>query len=91
MNLDQYLSEEGAPSVPELRRRMLALGYPVKSDAQIRQWRHGYAGRKPDPKNAVGLELATDGRVSRKTFYPDDWMQNWPELVESEQISGEAA
>ena len=82
MNLDQYLSSQGAPSVPQLRARMLALGYHVKSDAQIRQWRHAYGGRRPDAENCVGLELATDGAVTRKDLRPDDWHLIWPELAE---------
>lgn len=81
MNLDTYLSLPGAPTVAQLRERMNALGYEVKSDAQIRQWRYGYGGRKPDHENSVGLEKATDGMVSRCGFYPDDWQLIWPELV----------
>lgn len=84
MNLDQYLSSDGAPTVPQLRERMRGLGYEVKSDAQIRQWRHGYSGRRPDPENCVGLELATAGAVSRKELRPDDWQLIWPELQEGE-------
>ena len=64
---------------------MRELGYIVKSDAQIRQWRHGYGGRKPDPENSVGLEKATDGAVPRSEFYPDDWQLIWPELNESRE------
>ncbi len=66
---------------------MNRLGYDVKSDAQIRQWRHSYGGRKPDAENAVGLELATDGQVSRKTFYPDDWHLKWPELAAHDSLA----
>lgn len=81
MNLDQYLSSDGAPSVAQLRERMQSLGYTVKSDAQIRQWRHGYAGRRPDPENCVGLELASGGVVTRRDLRPDDWQLIWPELA----------
>jgi DNA-binding transcriptional regulator YdaS (Cro superfamily) len=84
MNLDQYLSSDGAPSVAQLRERMRSLGYKVKSDAQIRQWRHGYAGRRPDPENCVGLELASDGIVTRRELRPDDWQLIWPELAPKE-------
>lgn len=80
MDLDTYLSQPGAPTVSQLRERMRAHGYAVKSDAQIRQWRHSYAGRKPDPENSVGIELATEGAVLRTVFYPDDWHLIWPEL-----------
>lgn len=60
---------------------MLALGYSVKSDAQIRQWRHRYAGRAPNPENCVGIELATDGDVDRRDLRPEDWHLIWPELA----------
>ncbi|WP_178391836.1 transcriptional regulator [Caballeronia sordidicola] len=83
MDLDQYLSTPDAPTVAQLRERMRELGYVVKSDAQIRQWRHRYGGRKPDPENCVGLELATNGGVPRTEFYPDDWQKIWPEFVPS--------
>lgn len=81
MNLDQYLSQPNAPTVSQLRERMRQHGYYVKSDAQIRQWRHGYNGRKPDPENSVGIEKATYGAVPRSVFYPDDWHLIWPEIV----------
>lgn len=80
MTLDQYLSSPGALSVTELRLRMASLGYPIKSNAQLRQWRHGYADRAPSPENCVGLELATDGAITRKDLRPDDWWLLWPEL-----------
>jgi len=80
MNLDQYLSSPDSLSVSELRERMRALGYPIKSNAQLRQWRHKYAGRAPSPENCVALELATDGVITRKDLRPDDWWMLWPEL-----------
>ncbi|WP_224099611.1 helix-turn-helix domain-containing protein [Paraburkholderia caribensis] len=88
MDLDQYLSMPGAPTVAQLRQRMCDLGYPVKSDAQIRQWRRRFNGRKPDPRNSVGIEKATEGKVSRITFYPDDWQTVWPELAEVQHEEG---
>jgi DNA-binding transcriptional regulator YdaS (Cro superfamily) len=63
---------------------MVSLGYDVKSDAQIRQWRHGYSGRIPSPENCVGLELATNNQVTRRDLRPDDWQLIWPELREGE-------
>ena len=90
MDLDQYLSTPGAPTVSQLRERMRELGYVVKSDAQIRQWRHRYGGRKPDPENCVGLEKATDGGVPRTEFYPDDWQKIWPEFVSTSSTATEA-
>lgn len=82
MDLNAYLTQPDAPSVSELRQRMKSLGYDVKSDAQVRQWRGRYQGRIPSPKNCVGLELATGNAVPRTEFYPDDWRLIWPELAE---------
>jgi len=44
MNLAEYFDSQGAMSVAALRE---AIG--VRSDAQVRQWRYGYAGRVPSP------------------------------------------
>jgi DNA-binding transcriptional regulator YdaS (Cro superfamily) len=79
MDLDEYLSAPGAPSVSQLRKRMEELGYPIKSNAQLRQWRHKYSGRVPSPENCIGLEKATDGKVCRDDSRPDDWWRIWPE------------
>ena len=84
MDLDQYLSSPGAMTVTQLRQRMQALGYDVKSNAQIRQWRHKYAGRGPSEANCMGLELATGGAITRKEMRPDDWHLIWPELAATE-------
>jgi len=80
MDLHSYLSAPEAPSVPELRRRMCALGYDVKSDAQIRQWQHRYGGRLPSAENCLGLERATEGAVTRQALRPDDYWLIWPDL-----------
>jgi DNA-binding transcriptional regulator YdaS (Cro superfamily) len=80
MKLDEYLNSPGALSMTELRLKMRALGYAVKSNAQLRQWRYGYEDRAPSPENCVGLELATDGAISRKELRPNDWWLLWPEL-----------
>lgn len=76
MNLDAYLRLDGALSVSALR---IASG--VKSDAQIRQWRYGYADRVPGPESCVALERATEGRVRRWDLRPKDWHRIWPELI----------
>ncbi|WP_181145911.1 transcriptional regulator [Burkholderia multivorans] len=91
MDLDQYLSSPGALSVSELRKRMLALGYPVRSNAQIRQWRHKYSSRVPSPENCMGLELATSGAVRREDTRPDDWWKIWPELKGAPERQVESA
>lgn len=75
MNLDQYFDAPDALSVAQLRERI-----GVKSDMQIRQWRHGYAGRRPSPQFATAIEQATEGRVRRWDLRPEDWHLIWPEL-----------
>lgn len=76
MKLKDYLRSPGAMSVAELRA---AAG--IKSDAQVRQWQHGYADRLPSPANCVAIERATSGAVRRWDLRPTDWHQIWPELI----------
>lgn len=76
MTLNEYLRQEGALSVVQLR---IATG--VKSDAQIRQWQHGYADRMPSPENCVAIERATEGAVMRWDLRTNDWHRIWPELI----------
>lgn len=66
-------------TVSELRA---AIG--AKSDAQIRQWQHGYADREPSPENCVAIEKATGGAVMRWDLRPGDWWRIWPEIVQAE-------
>ncbi|AVS86317.1 hypothetical protein C8246_17120 [Paracidovorax avenae] len=80
MTLHEYLQQHGALSVRQLRLRMAQYGSPIKSDAQIRQWQHGYAQRIPSPLNCVAIEQATGGQVTRKDLRPHDWAAIWPEL-----------
>jgi DNA-binding transcriptional regulator YdaS (Cro superfamily) len=75
MKLNQYLSTPGALTVAEIRIRIGA-----KSDAQIRQWQHGYAGRIPSPENCLSIERATGGQVTRQDLRPDDYWLIWPDL-----------
>lgn len=91
MDLDQYLSAPGALTISQLRKRMEELGYPIKSNAQLRQWRHKYSGRVPSPENCVGLEKATDGKVRREDSRPDDWWKIWPELKGAAELQVESA
>jgi DNA-binding transcriptional regulator YdaS (Cro superfamily) len=65
--------------VAQLRERI-----GVKSDAQIRQWQHGYENRQPSPENCVAIEQATEGRVRRWDLRPEDWHRIWPELIGTE-------
>lgn len=76
MKLNDYMRTPGALTVAQLRA---ATG--VKSDAQIRQWQHGYADRIPSPENCVAIERATDGAVMRWDLRADDWHRIWPELI----------
>lgn len=78
MTLDEYLSSDDSISPADLCR---AIG--VRNLAQLRQWRHGYGGRRPDPANCVAIETATRGKVSRQDLRPDDWQAIWPELAKS--------
>jgi DNA-binding transcriptional regulator YdaS (Cro superfamily) len=77
MKLHEYLSSPGALTVAQLAERIGA-----KSDAQIRQWQHGYADRKPGPEYCVAIERETGGKVTRKDLRPDDWQAIWPELAD---------
>jgi DNA-binding transcriptional regulator YdaS (Cro superfamily) len=86
MDLHSYLSAPGAPCVSEFRKRMLALGYDVKSDAQIRQWRYGYGGRLPSPENCVGIWRASGFAVGRQDLRPTDYWLIWPDLAPPAQV-----
>jgi DNA-binding transcriptional regulator YdaS (Cro superfamily) len=84
MNLSEYLSSPGAFTVAELRKRA-----GVTSDAQVRQWQHGYANRRPGPVYCLAIERATDGAVTRRDLRPDDWHLIWPELATTEPAKAE--
>lgn len=78
MRLDQYLKSSGALSVAELRQ---AIG--AKSDAQLRQWQHGYAGRLPSSAYCVSIERATSGAATCEDLRPNEpWRRipdpDWP-------------
>lgn len=78
MKLHEYLSAPDTLTVSQLRERVGA-----QSDAQIRQWQHGYAERKPSFENSVAIERATDGQVTVEELRPDaTWLRvkdkTWP-------------
>jgi DNA-binding transcriptional regulator YdaS (Cro superfamily) len=75
MKLNEYLSSPGAITVAQLAERI-----GVKSDAQVRQWQHGYSGRQPSPEYALAIERATSGAVTRQDLRPDDYWLIWPDL-----------
>jgi len=74
MNLTQYISKiETAASLA----RKLGI-----SPVLISQWK---AGVRPVPtERCADIELATDGKVTRKDLRPDDWARIWPELTNKE-------
>lgn len=48
----------------------------------VSQW---VSGHRPVPiERCTAIELATNGRVSRRDLRPDDWRQIWPELQEAD-------
>lgn len=75
MDLNQFFTETGAPSMVEFAKVCDC------SESQLRQWRHGYAGRRPDPANCVVIETASGGKVRRWDLRPLDWHLIWPELI----------
>lgn len=77
MRLHDYLENHpGALTIAQLRERI-----GIKSDIQIRQWRHGYADRQPSPEYATAIEIATGRVVMRWDLRPKDWHRIWPELI----------
>jgi DNA-binding transcriptional regulator YdaS (Cro superfamily) len=42
----------------------------------------GYGNRPCSPRIAVCLERESAGTVTRKSLFPDDWVEVWPELQE---------
>ena len=77
MKLNEYLSKPDSLTVAQLAERI-----GTKSDAQIRQWQHGYAERQPSPAYALAIERATGGAVTRQDLRPDDYWLIWPDLPE---------
>ena len=75
MNLADYLSEPGAPSMAAFARDL-----GLNPD-QVRQWRHAHDNRQPSPANCVDIERLTNRAVMRWDLRPDDWWKIWPELV----------
>lgn len=39
-----------------------------------------YGTRGASPKLAAQMEKATQGAITRKDWFPDDWQYIWPEL-----------
>lgn len=76
MELKQYISSaRGIAS-------QLALQINV-SPAFLSQMASGI--RSVSAKNAVAIEKATKGAVSRKDLRPSDWNLHWPELAKGKR------
>jgi len=75
MNLHDYLQSPGA-----LTPKQLCESAGIKNADQLRQWRFGYGGRKPDAPYCVAIERATGGQVTRQELRPDDYWLIWPDL-----------
>lgn len=65
MNLDAYLSREGAESAVDFARRA-----GLNPD-QVRQWRYGHNDRRPSEDNCARLERASSGLVTCEELRPD--------------------
>lgn len=75
MDLDAFFKLPGAPSMVEF-----AVDCDCNPD-QIRQWRHGYANRRPGPRMCVVIEAMSKRKVRRWDLHPEDWHEIWPELI----------
>lgn len=58
MTLDEYLRQTGAPTATDLAGRLGC------NPDQLRQWRHGYADRRPGAAICVEIERLTEGAVT---------------------------
>lgn len=70
----RYMSTEITPE----RRRELATALG-KSDAYLYQCLNKH--RQMKPAEAVLIEQATKGELSRWHLRPEDWFKIWPELI----------
>lgn len=72
MNLKNYLSQE--------RGRQAALAKALGFHApDISRWADGV---RPIPvQYGAAIEKATDGMVTRKDMFPENWQLIWPELA----------
>lgn len=72
MDLKTYLSEE--------RGRQAALAKAIGAHApDLSRWADG-SRPIPIPQGAP-IEQATNGLVTRKEMFPNDWLRVWPELA----------
>lgn len=72
MNLHDYLKKHPRG---ELRRLASKIGAPTPD---VCRWA---TGKRPIPLHrAMAIENATNGEVTRKDMFPNDWQKVWPEL-----------
>ena len=75
MDIKIYLSQE--------RGRQSILAKAIGAHApDISRWADG--SRQIPIHFAAQIELATNGEVTRKEMFPNDWQKIWPELAEKE-------
>ncbi len=70
MKFQKFLSKRGAASALSKETGL--------SNEEISMFKTGK--RKPPPHAAVLIEVATNGKVTRKDLRPSDWKKYWPEL-----------
>jgi DNA-binding transcriptional regulator YdaS (Cro superfamily) len=80
MNLKEWSQQERG------RQASLAshLGVPAPN---VCSWVSGQ--KSPSVKTAVAIELFTQGQVTRKDLFPNDWQQIWPELATTDTTTAE--
>ena len=72
MRLDEWLDAE--------RGRTMKLARDIgRPPAMVSQWKLGL--RPVSPKDAIAIERATNGEVTRADCRPDDWRLIWPEFA----------
>lgn len=65
MDLNTYFERPGAESMVDF-----AQGIDANPD-QVRQWRHGYMGRRPGQETCLVIERATEGLVTCEELRDD--------------------
>ena len=76
MKLSDYFEQEGRGSASRLAEAIGAYS------SDISDWAKEL---RPVPvKFAVAIEAATNRCVKRKDLFPNDYLEIWPELIESE-------
>lgn len=80
MELKTYLSTLPRGSYAEFAARV---GIDRVYLSQIASRKGGERTFVPSPALAVRIEQASGSQVTRRDLRPDDWVEIWPELVDS--------